>query len=287
MNLIPIQNTTDKRVLALLKASMSANTMRVYTTRLKTLSAYLKAQGIDRLLDIKPSHLTLFFATVGCKHSDSWRVQLVAAVNAVFDSVKVISPARDIDVRNVLKGLRRTDTRQRKQAKPLREVHMEKIERFAGALEKALIFTMQDALLRVSEASALLWPDISFREDDTGRLTIRKSKTDQEGKGAVCYLRKRTVTALRTYGVGFDGKVFPHCPETLTRKIAETCKRVGIGEGYTGHSCRVGMTCDLVERGASLLAVQVAGRWKSSDMPAYYAKGALAGKNAVATYMEN
>ena len=38
------------------------------------------------------------------------------------------------------------------------------------------------------------------------------------------------------------------------------------------------MARDLVAHGASVAAVQVAGRWASSKMPAYYARGELAAR---------
>ncbi len=46
---------------------------------------------------------------------------------------------------------------------------------------------MSDGLLRVSELVALLVEDLAF-EPDGGRVTIRHSKTDQEGTGLVLYL---------------------------------------------------------------------------------------------------
>ena len=39
-------------------------------------------------------------------------------------------------------------------------------------------------MLRRSEAAALVWGDIEFRADGTARVTVRRSKTDQEGTGA-------------------------------------------------------------------------------------------------------
>lgn len=278
---------TDSRVLELMRSSMAANTVRVYENRLGVLSAWLKSKGIDSLTEILPSHLTLFLATVGKDRSASWRTQLVAAVNAVYRSVKMDSPAKDPEVNAVLSGLRRTQNTKPKQALPLLEKHMDQVNKVAGLMEKALINVMRDGMLRVGEAANLNWDHVTLLEDDTGRIVIERSKTDQDGKGHVCYLRKRTVAALRRYGIGISGLVFPFRPETLTRKIAETCRMAGLGDGYTGHSCRVGMTCDLVDRGASLLSVQVAGRWKSADMPAYYARQMIAGQNAIATFMEN
>ena len=40
-------------------------------------------------------------------------------------------------------------------------------------------------MLRVSEVAALDCADVERTDDGSGRLTIRRSKTDQEGKGTV------------------------------------------------------------------------------------------------------
>ena len=66
-----------------------------------------------------------------------------------------------------------------------------------GAVDIALASVMRDAMLRRSEAAALEWADVELRPDGSGRLTIRRSKTDQEGEGAVQYLGKGTTAALR------------------------------------------------------------------------------------------
>ena len=55
-----------------------------------------------------------------------------------------------------------------------------------GNLDIALISLMRDALLRVSEAAVLTWRDIAAEADGTGRLLIRRSKTDTEGGGDGC-----------------------------------------------------------------------------------------------------
>ena len=50
-----------------------------------------------------------------------------------------------------------------------------------GAMDVAIASTMRDALLRRSEAAALRWADVELLPDGTGRVAIRRSKTDQEG----------------------------------------------------------------------------------------------------------
>ena len=51
-------------------------------------------------------------------------------------------------------------------------------------------------MLRVSEAAVLTWRDIDPEADGTGRLLIRRSKTDAEGQGAVLFLSAPTMAAL-------------------------------------------------------------------------------------------
>ena len=48
-------------------------------------------------------------------------------------------------------------------------------------------------------------------------------------------------------------------------------------EGFiSGHSLRVGSAVSLAQAGASVVDMQNAGRWKSPQMPAHYAKAELA-----------
>ena len=56
----------------------------------------------------------------------------------------------------------------------------------------------------------------------------------------------------------------------IGNRVRAAAKAAGLGEGYTGHSGRVGMAQDLVKSGVELPALMTAGRWKSSKMPARY-----------------
>ena len=49
-------------------------------------------------------------------------------------------------------------------------------------------------------------------------------------------------------------------------------RAAGLGEGFSGHSGRVGMAQDLTASGAELPALMVAGRWQSPRMPPRYTK---------------
>ena len=76
-----------------------------------------------------------------------------------------------------------------------------------GAVDIALISTMRDAMLRVSEAAALCWRDLEQSSDGSGRLLIQRSKTDTEAQGAVAFVSPETmltVDLIRPRGRGDD-----------------------------------------------------------------------------------
>ena len=54
-------------------------------------------------------------------------------------------------------------------------------------------------------------------------------------------------------------------PATISERIAAAALAAGLGESYSGHSCRVGMAVDLAEAGATMPQLQAVGRWKSSQ----------------------
>ena len=218
------------------------------------------------------------------------------------------SPTTSEGVAKVLRGLTRgaADT-PRKQATGLTVAHLAAIKATAmnrrsgptgrteskeaaekrGAVDIALISVMRDALLRRSEAVALTWGDIRIKQDGSGRLTIRRSKTDQEGEGAVQYLGPDAVEALEAIrGEDSDDttRVFRMTTRTVANRIKAAAEAAKIKGNFSGHSPRVGMAQDLAEKGASTTELMVVGRWVSSRMPAHYTREQAASRGAVAKF---
>ena len=148
---------------------------------------------------------------------------------------------------------------------------------------------MRDALLRRSEAAALRWADVELRRDGSARVTVRRSKTDPEGEGAVQYIGPAAAKALREIQPreAFSGRdrVFGlKSGRAVSNRIAAAAKAAKLDGRFSGHSPRIGMAVDLVRAGTPTAAVQVAGRWASDRMPAYYTRGERAARGAVASY---
>lgn len=166
----------------------------------------------------------------------------------------------------------------------------------AGFRDAALIRVMSDALLRVSEASNLNVDDLWTDDDGSGTVVVVYSKTDQAGAGHALYLGRPTMDALRRYrsaagvesgpllrrinkGGAVGNRLSARSIRTVIQRRATAA---GIKGRVSGHSLRVGSAQSLVAAGAGLVALQVAGRWKSPHMPAYYARHQVARLGAVA-----
>ena len=159
-----------------------------------------------------------------------------------------------------------------------------------GNLDIALCAVLRDGLLRRSEAAALTWADIQAEPNGTGRLTVKHSKTDQEGQGAVLYLSPETMRDLDRIrprpAADPAHPVFGLSPARIGGRVQAAAKAAGLDAAdlFSGHSGRVGMARDLVADGASLPEIMQAGRWASPTMPAHYARAELASQGAVARY---
>ena len=155
-----------------------------------------------------------------------------------------------------------------------------------GRLDIAMISLMRDGLLRVSEVAALRWEDIVEEEDGTGRLLIRRSKTDREGEGAVVFVSASTMESLSSIrnGASERDSIFGLGQRQISMRIKQAARAAGLGEGFSGHSPRIGMARDLARAGTELPRLMTAGRWRSPRMPALYTRNESVARGAVAQY---
>ena len=157
----------------------------------------------------------------------------------------------------------------------------------SGEVDIAIAATMRDAMLRRSEAAALAWSDIELRPDGSGRLTVRRSKTDQEGAGAVQYLGPAAAKALwliRPEDADPAARVFGLTGRSLSNRLRAMAAAAGLEGAFSGHS----------ERGWAWPAIwwppehpSAPSRSRDGGLPpdpAHYARSELAGRGAVARY---
>ncbi len=166
----------------------------------------------------------------------------------------------------------------------------------AGLRDSALIRSMSDCLLRISEVVAVDVADVD------SVLTIHQSKTNSGTRGfpaATLYIGDPTRQVIKRYckvGGITTGALFRRIRrgDNITsgrlsvqgarNVIKHRAREAGVEGFISGHSLRVGSAVSLAQAGASVVDMQVAGRWKSPQMPAHYARAELAEQNAIARF---
>ena len=291
----PLAGRETARELA--AASVSANTRRAYEGALRRLRDWLDGRSLD-----DATLAEYLAARFEAGDSPAVGSQVVAAVRfytKLGDQASPIGPATE----RVLAGFRREGrARGRGQVVGVRWEQADAAAAVAGSSgasgrglrDAALLAVMSDGLLRVSEAATLEVADLEAEGANT--LTIRRSKTDQEGEGAVQYIGEPTVARVRAWleaaGIA-GGPMFQRLDKagqprgrlstvSIRAIVQRRAAEAGIEGRVSGHSLRVGGAQSLAAAGASVVEMQTAGRWQSPSMPGRYARGQLAARSAVA-----
>jgi integrase len=158
--------------------------------------------------------------------------------------------------------------------------------------DRALLLVGHQLLARSSELAALEVADVAITPRGAA-LTIRRSKTDQEGRGAVITIAREKVPCvcpvraleawLREAGIT-AGPLFravdrwgnlggPLTRKDITRRIKLYAVRLGLDpEAFSSHSLRAGGATSSALAGADGAAIQRRGRWRSPAMAARYVR---------------
>ena len=281
----------------------AANTTAAYRSAWTAWQAWADEKGTNPL-PASPATVAAYLAHRAGAGASLATVRLAkAAIAAAHKETGVDSPCGSPLVERVVKGLARAaaaaGNAAQKQAAALtaealaairatatarrtgRGGHLESAgtARRRGLMDIALCAVMSDGGLRRSEAAALLWGDVARADDGSGRVTIRQSKTDSEGVGAVVAITARAMADLDAIrGRGGDyAPVFGLSPAQINRRLREAAKAAGLGAGFSGHSGRVGMARRMTGNGAPMAVTMNQGRWKSPRMVARYTQGEAAG----------
>ena len=289
---------------SLLAAANSPNTIRAYLGAWKRWGGWTSCRG-RQALPAAPADVAAYLAERAASGAAPATVRMdCAGIAAVHRAMGADDPTRCEAVRQAVRSIARTNCgKGRGQVTGVDWASADRAAALAegdgsvaGLRDGALIRIGSDALLRVSELAALTVADLAVESDGSGTVTVRRSKTDQEGRGHVRFLGARTVAAIRRYrlAAGVAGGSLlrrvhkggaagePLGVRSIRRIITYRAAGAGIGGRVSGHSLRVGAAQSLVSGGATLAELQQAGDWKSPRMPAHYARHQLAAQGAVA-----
>lgn len=119
------------------------------------------------------------------------------------------------------------------------------LARRRGLVDIALLWVMRDALLGRGAVVRLRWNEIDVGALGSGVVLLREH---MGGKGELEYLNPRAMSALFLIKTGSGEElVFSCTPETVRNRVRSAALAAGLGEGFSGHSPRLGFAMELAE----------------------------------------
>jgi site-specific recombinase XerD len=159
----------------------------------------------------------------------------------------------------------------------------------AGTRNRALLSLGYDFLARRSELVAIWTEDLKFTPDGALKGMIRKSKTDQYGKGRLVFGSERSAKLVRkwlrlkpkeiqpvfcaiNHGRCEDRAICDRNVNDIIKRSVVKVKRYERPSDLevSGHSLRVGAAQDLLIKGYDLAAIMRAGGWSDPSTVSRY-----------------
>jgi site-specific recombinase XerD len=289
--------------------SKAANTLRAYRTDWRRFMAWCEMRGFAAL-PAQPDTVAMFAAELAGAEKASTLQRRMSAISQAHRTAGFESPTRTALVQNVLAGARRAHgVAQVGKAALLTEDIKAMVatcdEDLVGLRDKALILLGFAGAFRRSELVALEVDDLSFTSSGLV-VSMRRSKTDQEGQGAkkgipfgvsehtcpVHAVRKWLEASRLTAGPVLRGVTRWGQVQTtpLTdRAVALIVKKLATAAGlnpklYAGHSLRAGLATQAAMNGVEERVIQNQTGHKSvTVLRRYIRDGSLFRQNAAAS----
>ena len=186
-------------------ASRAPRTLGLYAGAFRRWATWAQENGFATL-PAAPELIAGYLAHLATNRSVATARQAAAAIAHAHRTAGHPNPCESEGVRRTLAGIARQHAAAGKAVRQAAAITGERLaairatiraesrsgspsSKRRAARDTALLAVMRDGLLRRSEAGAIRWADLDTAPDGSGRLTIRRSKTDQTGVGAVLYLR--------------------------------------------------------------------------------------------------
>lgn len=284
-----------------LSAALSDNTLRAYKSDLKH---FMEWGG---QLPATPEQVATYLARHAETLSATTLERRAVALTKAHETRGFPSPTRSALVKATLQGIRRRRGRPPRQAAPLLKTDLLRAVRglhgLRGLRDKALLLLGFAAALRRSELVSLDVSDLEFCAEGV-LVSLRRSKTDQEGKGrtiAIPYVRGRGVCpckALRKWLTAAEitqGPVFRAVDrngqvrnsqltgQSVSLIVKERIEHLGLDPArYSGHSLRAGFVTSAAKSGAASTSIRAqTGHQSDAMLQRYIRRGLLFEDNAL------
>jgi len=286
-------STKIKTVLERLKGAYAPNTLKSYYADTTTF-----VDWCDKI-NIEPFPIT---SETLCKYIECLQMNLAySSIRRRISSLRRLNrmlgfedQTRTEEVYLAIRRLKRAKCLEQKQAVGISHDILIKMiaaqpDTLAGTRNRALLSLGYDFLARRSELVAIRSDDLKFTSDGALKGMIRKSKTDQYGKGRLVFGSERSAKLVRKWLKRKPAEIQPvfcainhgrcedraicdrNVNDIIKRGVVKVkrCERPSDLE-VSGHSLRVGAAQDLLIKGYDLAAIMRAGGWSDPSTVSRY-----------------
>ena len=281
----------------LAKAEKAASTRKAYGTDFRIFRTWCEARGVSAL-PAAPETVAAYLAAHAGTSKASTLGRRIAAIRYAHKLAGFALPTDAESVKATMRGIRRIHGSARVRKAPAIASKLVGMvaaapKKLAGLRDRALLLIGFGGALRRSELVALNVADIA--ETETGLLvTIRHSKTDQEGEGATIAIARGDVACpVKAFRAWLDasgiqaGPIFRpinkagrvRSSRLTDRSVANIVKAYAARAGFdadkfSGHSLRAGFLTSAAGKGASIFKMMDVSRHKSVDTLRGYVRDA-------------
>ena len=282
------------------RAEKAPATRRAYRSDFDLFRSWCEAKGLAGL-PAEPETVAAFLAAEAGRGIKAATIgRRVAAIRHAHKLAGHEPPTNSEVVKATVRGIRRSIGAAKTRKAPLvaevaRAMAQAAPPSLKGLRDRALLLLGFAGAFRRSELVALDVRDIQ-EEEDGARVTIRRSKTDQEGMGVtIAIVRGGTaatcpVRALRAWleAAGItEGAIFRPIAKggrvrstrlsdkAVAGVVKAYARRLGLeAADFSGHSLRSGFLTSAARRGASIFKMRDVSRHKSMDVLQGYVRDA-------------
>ena len=272
--------------------SRAKNSLNAFLADLRAMAPLFQANRL-LLVPARPAALSQYIdkiATGLVPMKASTIARRMASVALLHRAAGLPSPTRSQMVRDALNRHKRATGTITRQAMPLRTADVKKMLTCIGTTavdlrDRALILLAHDTGMRASELLGIRVDQFQKTDQGRGLILLERPKPGASRQQLTLPISKTAAGAIEDWVEaiamrqgplfrGFDlaGNLRDGAlsRQSYDRIIKFRASAIGLGQGISAHSSRIGFAQDLLEKGASPLAVMRAGRWKSPAMVLHY-----------------
>lgn len=284
---------TSKTVAELVEAATSKNTRKALASDIRTYFKWCANKNRETIPSTpeQVAEYAAFMLSIGRKTSTITRS--LSSISTIHRTRGFDSPCESEIVRAVLKGIRRENPADKKQALPISPaqlltcINSQSNTSWPGARNKAILMVSWCAALRISETAALRVCDVTT-EGQGFVINIQKSKTDTDGEGykigiphsplssiLECWLSRVAILSdnpksplfprFRKSEIWFPVKK-PRDPLSvrgISKIVVDIFLKCSLGDGYSPHSLRAGLITTAAKLGVPERHIQEHSRHRS------------------------